>query len=127
MNESIIAKKILRQAESALSILLGKRVKVNILNHDDVTADRILDAVVKSTGISIERLKSGDLKRDCVEARQLAAYYMSTLLRMRNVKIAKEFNVTGTSITYGLKKVKGYIKIKDMKMLCLIENIESLL
>lgn len=92
------------------SITTAQRSITDILNDDQpapVTADRIIDEVARTYGVSSEDIKSSKRNAKISQARQVAAYAIREITQMPTTSIGEAFGGRDHStIVYSIKQIE---------------------
>lgn len=130
MSTHDITQKIIAQAEYNLTLLHGKKIVLVILNDTlknafDDKMNFVLKAVTKATGIDPLSLPKRSGSRYRLLVRHLAVWYMAEHYKIGRVHIAHFLGLNHSSVYNTIKRVSGYIEVKDYLTMKLVHQINK--
>lgn len=110
----------LEVAKEAISDIVRDRVSVN------VTIDKILNAVCKKYGVTVDELKSKAKTSNIANARQISMYIMRKMTELSLPKIGKYFNRDHSTTLSSIKKIENEIKCNSLFEIDINELIKEI-
>ena len=93
-----------------------------------VTINRVIEEVSRTTGVSIENIRSNKRTADISDARKMCFYILREVTDMKYAAIGKEFNKDHSTVMYNTEKFEEMIKkdsVLNSQVSDIINNIRD--
>lgn len=116
---------IIKLAEQKISELLCCTVKVNI-SFEKKSPELVFSIVSEVTGIPIDKILNTKYDRRAVEARRLFYFFMKwPKPSMSNREMGLLFKVDHSVVWQGEKEIKGFLDVKDERIVNFVTEIKE--
>ena len=85
-----------------------------------MTIEEVAQIITDYTGVTVDQMRSGNRKREIIYAMHMAMWMVKTYTADENPAIGKFFNRDRTTVIHGIKKIQGFVDVKDEETLFLI-------
>lgn len=112
-----IAEKVIRQAESVLSILYDRPVCLQLdILRKVFSSSEIISLITATTGFSLQELQEYNKITKLAAARHLLSYYLNQRANLKPWQVGKIIKRDRTSAITSIQKAKSLLEVGDEMM-----------
>jgi len=119
-------KEIVQQAENELCVLIGRKVKLELLPIEDITVnevERLREIIVESSGVSWEKIQAKRGIQEICIARHFYCYFSKTYFNVNLKTIGRSINRDHTTVIHSIQTIKDMLDTRDPEYMEMHEKI----